>query len=163
MYMYVCMYAQLFRLCLILCDSTDCSPLGSSVLGILQVKILDEVAMPSSRVSSWPRDWTCISWISSIAGRFFIAEPPGKPKYKVYTDIYIYTYTYILCVCVCVLVSASDSWHRAYKTLLISLMIGMFLFQWGDSWWAPGWRLVTRKTKSGLETRDLQFYNLPIL
>ena len=32
--------------------------------------------MPSSRGSSWPRDWTCIS---CIAGRFFTAEPLGKP------------------------------------------------------------------------------------
>ena len=34
------------------CDSTGCSPLGSSVRGILQVRILEWVAMPSSRGSS---------------------------------------------------------------------------------------------------------------
>ena len=34
--------------CLTLFDSMDCSPLGSSVHGILQARILEWVAMPSS-------------------------------------------------------------------------------------------------------------------
>ena len=33
----------------------DCSPPGSSVHGILQARILEWAAMPSSRVSCWPR------------------------------------------------------------------------------------------------------------
>ena len=36
------------------------------------------VAMPSSRVSSWPRDWTRVSCRSCIAGGFFIADPQGS-------------------------------------------------------------------------------------
>ena len=63
--------------CLMLCDPMDCSPPGSSVHGILQARILEWVAMPSSRGSSWPRDQT---WVSCIAGRFFTAEPPGRPS-----------------------------------------------------------------------------------
>jgi len=55
----------------------DCSPPGSSVQGILQARILEGVAMPSSRRSSQPRERT---WVSCIAGRFFTAEPPGKPN-----------------------------------------------------------------------------------
>ena len=47
-------------------DPMDCSPPGSSVHGILQARILEWVAMPSSRGSSWPRDRTCISYISCI-------------------------------------------------------------------------------------------------
>ena len=35
-----------------------CSPPGSAVYGILQARILEWVAMPSSRRSSQPRDWT---------------------------------------------------------------------------------------------------------
>ena len=46
----------------------DCSLLGSSVHEILQARILEWVAMPFSRGSSWPRDRT---QISCIAGRFF--------------------------------------------------------------------------------------------
>ena len=64
-----------------LCDPMDCSPLGSSVHGILQARILESVAVPFSRGSSWPRDWT---WVSSIAGRFFIIwatrEARERPK-----------------------------------------------------------------------------------
>ena len=47
-----------------LCDPMDCSLSGPSVPGILQARILEWVAMPSSRGSSWPRDWTCVSCIS---------------------------------------------------------------------------------------------------
>ena len=39
-----------------LCNPMDCSPPGSSVHGILQARILEWVAMPSSRGSSQPRD-----------------------------------------------------------------------------------------------------------
>ena len=54
--------------CLALCDPMNCSLLGSSVHRILLAKILEWVAMPSSRGSSQSRDRT---WVSCIAGRFF--------------------------------------------------------------------------------------------
>ena len=44
-------------------------PPGSSVHGILQTRILEWVAMPSSRGSSQPRDLTCISYVSCIGKR----------------------------------------------------------------------------------------------
>ena len=53
------------------CDPVDCSLPGSSVHGILQAKILEWVAMPSSRGSSWPRDWSLISHVSCI-GRWVL-------------------------------------------------------------------------------------------
>ena len=46
----------------------SCSLQGSSVHGIPQARILEWVAMPSSRGLSWPRDQT---WVSHTAGRFF--------------------------------------------------------------------------------------------
>ena len=49
--------------CPTLCDPMDGSPPGSSVHGILQVRILACVTMPSSRGSSWSRDGTCVSCI----------------------------------------------------------------------------------------------------
>ena len=49
--------------CLTLCDRVDCSPPASSVHGILQARILEWEAMPSSRGSSQPRDWTCVSYV----------------------------------------------------------------------------------------------------
>ena len=49
--------------CLTLCDPMNCSPPGSSVHGISQVKILEGVAISYAWVSSRPRNRTCISCI----------------------------------------------------------------------------------------------------
>ena len=54
--------------CLTPCDPTNCSPPGSSVHGILQASILQQVAIPFSKGSSWPRDQT---WVSCITWKFF--------------------------------------------------------------------------------------------
>ena len=60
----------LSRFCSVqLCDPMVCSPPGSSVHGILQARILEWVAMPSSRGSSLSRDRTDISYISCSARR----------------------------------------------------------------------------------------------
>ena len=61
------------QLHLTLCNSKDCSPPGSSVPGIFQVRILVWVAVPSSRGSSWPRDGTCVYGVSCIGSRFLTA------------------------------------------------------------------------------------------
>ena len=45
--------------------------------GFLQARILEWVAMPSSRGSFWPRGQTLVSCISCIEGGFFITEPQG--------------------------------------------------------------------------------------
>ena len=56
---YACMRARkVIQPCLTLCDPMDCSPPGFSVHEVLQTRILEWVAMPSSRGSSRPRDWT---------------------------------------------------------------------------------------------------------
>ena len=49
-------------------------------MGFFKVRILEWVAISSSRASSWPRDRTHISCISCLTGEFFTSEPPGKPK-----------------------------------------------------------------------------------
>ena len=51
--------------CLTLCDPMGCSPLGSSIHGIFQERILERVAISSSMGISKPRDPTWISrrWI----------------------------------------------------------------------------------------------------
>ena len=54
--------------CPTLCDPMDCSPPGSSIHGVSQAGVLEWVAIPFSRASSQPRDWT---WVSHTAGRFF--------------------------------------------------------------------------------------------
>ena len=52
--------------CPTLCDPTDCSPPGSSVHKIFLTRILEWVAISSSRESPQPRDWTCVSCGSCI-------------------------------------------------------------------------------------------------
>ena len=58
MHLDACVCAKSLQLCLTLCDPMDCGPPGSSVHGILQARVPEWVAMPSSRESFWPRDWT---------------------------------------------------------------------------------------------------------
>ena len=72
------MHTQLLQSCLTFCKSMDCSPPDSSVHGISQTRTLECVAMPFSRGSSQLRDQT---QVSCFAGRFFTAEPLGKPMY----------------------------------------------------------------------------------
>ena len=58
----------------------DCSPPGSSVHGILQARILEWVAMLSSRRSSQSRDWAHVSFCLlhwQVAS--WPSVPPGKP------------------------------------------------------------------------------------
>ena len=59
--------AKSLQSCPILCDPMDYSLLGPSVYEVLQARILEWVAMPCSRGSSWPRDWTHISYVSCIS------------------------------------------------------------------------------------------------
>ena len=50
-------HTKLLQSCPTLCDRVDCSPPGSAVHGILQTRILEWVATPSSRGSFHPRYW----------------------------------------------------------------------------------------------------------
>ena len=74
---FTCMRARSLLSCQTLCNSMDCSPPGSSVHGILQARILEWVAMPSSRGSSQPRDRTMSP---ALAGMFFTTEPPALQR-----------------------------------------------------------------------------------
>ena len=65
-------YLLVTQSCPTLCDPVDCSPPGSSVHGILQAGILEWVAIPFSRGSSWPRDWTQVS--CTAGGVFTICD-----------------------------------------------------------------------------------------
>ena len=76
----VCVYVCCAQSCLTLCNPMDCSLTGSSVHGILQTRMLEWVTISSSRGSSQPRDWICISCVSCIAGGLFTTEPSRKPQ-----------------------------------------------------------------------------------
>ena len=56
-------------------------------MGILQARILEWVAMPSSRGSSRPSDQIHVSCGSHIISRFFTAETLGKPSFYVFSSV----------------------------------------------------------------------------
>ena len=104
MFWYV--HAKLLQLCLTRCNPMDCSLPGSSVHGIFQTRILEWVVMPSSRVSSLPRDRACVSevylhWqVDSLP-----LVPPGKSL-----DILVLRCEYVLLQSFC---GSSDSKESA--------------------------------------------------
>ena len=57
--------------CHTLWDPMDGSLPGSSVNGILQARVLEWVTISSSRGSSWPSDWTLVSYVSCIGRQVF--------------------------------------------------------------------------------------------
>ena len=76
--MFLLCYAKSLQLCPTLCDLMDCSPSGSSAHGILQARILEQVAMPSSRGSSRSRAGT---WVSCIGRQIlYRLSHQGSPK-----------------------------------------------------------------------------------
>ena len=86
-----------------------CSPPGSSVHGTLQARILERVAMPSSRGSSQPRDLTCVSCLLyQQAGSLPIVPWKSHICVCIYMEVpYIYTHICFvfltemhMCVCV---------------------------------------------------------------
>ena len=63
-----------------LCDPMVCSPPGSSFHGIVQARILEWVAMPSSRGSSRPRGPNvCLLCLLHWPMGSLLLAPPGKP------------------------------------------------------------------------------------
>ena len=69
------------QLCPNLCVPMDFSLPGSFVHGILQARILEWVAMPSSRGSSKPRDQTHVSMSPALAGEFFTTSATWEAPY----------------------------------------------------------------------------------
>ena len=67
--------------CPILCNPMDYSQPGSSLHGISQARILEQVAISFSRRSSRLRDRT---HVLSITDRFFIIELPGASQFMWY-------------------------------------------------------------------------------
>ena len=72
-----CMCAQS---CATLCGPMDCTPPGSSVHEIFQTRILEWVAISSSRGSFQLRDRTHISCLLHWQVHSLLPASPGKPK-----------------------------------------------------------------------------------
>ena len=70
-------FSLLAQSCLTLCNPMDYIPLGSPVHGILQARILEWVAMPSSRASSYPG---IKPRSPALQADSLPSEPLGKPQ-----------------------------------------------------------------------------------
>ena len=75
---------QSLQSCLTLSNHVDSSLPGSSVHGILQARILEWVAVPSSRGSSDPGIKPASPAAPAVSGGFFTTSTPGKPRYPLY-------------------------------------------------------------------------------
>ena len=87
---------QSLQSCLTFCDLMDYSLPGSSVHGISQARILEWVAMHSSRGSSQPRNRTCVSYVlekamaphsSTLAWKIPWMEEPGRLQTMVWLRV----------------------------------------------------------------------------
>ena len=68
------MHAKSLQSCPTLCDPMDCSPPGSSVNGIFQARILEQVAISSSREFSRPKDGIHVFYIHSYVIRVLASD-----------------------------------------------------------------------------------------
>ena len=83
--------AQVLQSCPVVCDSMDCSPPGSSVRGILHARILEWVAMPSSRGSFPPGDGTPVSSIPCILSQvLYHWRHLGSPRGPYFGELIMY-------------------------------------------------------------------------
>ena len=88
----LCLCAQSLQLSPTPCTRMSCSPPGSSVRVILQARILERVAVPSSRGSSPPRNLTHISCVSCTAGKFFINWATWEAPQRSYNGLQMTTW-----------------------------------------------------------------------
>ena len=72
--------------------SIDYSPPGCSVHGIFQARLLEWVAIFSSRGSFQPKDWTWVSCVSYITDRFFTRWAIREGTIYLYSQSLIYLY-----------------------------------------------------------------------
>ena len=103
-----------------LCDTVNCSPPGSSVYGTAQAKMLEWVAIPFSRGSSWPRDRN--SHLLHCR-RFFTTEPPGNPSITI------------------IQVNCNKDQYEAISAKLSCAGSGRKRHQMGERWWRGNVRL----------------------
>ena len=124
------------------------SPPGSPVHGIAQARILEWVAIPFSRGSSWPGDGT---HDSCIGRRFVTTGPPGKPTLCLYSSLFSGRFKACLVIWQVLSIPASATLHglstRSHKVILFPCTAHPPLLDYFD-WWG-------KKHQSLLDTCSL--------
>ena len=95
--------------CLTLCSPMDCSPPGFSVLGILPVRILKWVAMPSSQ----PRDGSISLTFLALASRFFTISTTWRALSLSLDDFYFLSYMKAVARLFNTMLNRSGGWEWA--------------------------------------------------
>ena len=80
--------AKSLQSCPIPCDSVDSSPPGSSVHGILKARVLEQVAMHSSRVSFNPGIEPMSLMSPALTGRFFTTNATWEVVLFTYSEAF---------------------------------------------------------------------------
>ena len=83
----LCFVLLVTKLCLTLCNPMRYSPPRSSVHGMSQARILEQVAISFSRGSSRPRDRTCVSCI----GKWTLYHEARRETILLFTPISIHS------------------------------------------------------------------------
>ena len=130
-YVCVCLVTQSYQT---VCDPMDCNPPGSLSIGILLARILEWVAMPSSRGSSQPRMEARHPALQAVSSP---SEPPGKPKN---TGWVAYSF------------SRGTSWHRNWTG--VSCFAGRFFTN--CTTWEALYCLYVESKKRGYKWTYLQ-------
>ena len=136
-------FSTVAQSCPTLCDPVNCSPPGFSVHGILQAGILEWVAIPVSRGSSWPRGWT---WVSRTAGRFFTvwatraASVGLVPSMSSEGDLFPCLFQFLVIFCIPWLVALFTVFKAHHSSVCFYHCIACF--SESDSSWLPLKRLV---------------------
>ena len=129
------MCAQSFS-CVRLCDPLDCSPPGSSVLGISQTRILEWLAISFSRGSSQLRDQIRVFCIFCIAGDTLPLSHQGSPIYiHTHTHTHTHTHNYTQISTWGVLSFILTSWSIIYWSILPYILTCLLLTQMMSEKW----------------------------
>ena len=127
-----------------LCNPLDCSLPGSSIRGTFPGKILEWVAICSSRGSSRPGIELMSSGCPALAGRFFTTGPLGKPPSALdgamsvqvsWWDLCLYKKKKTVELCLCF--SVSGSLYLICYSVSCSVVSNSFVTLWTVAHQAP--------------------------
>ena len=121
--------AKSLQSCPILCNPMGCSPPVSSVPGIFQARILEWVAMFSSRGFSWPQGSNpCLLCLLNWQVGSLPLVPPGKPL-LIFRSAHFLIFLYWVIWAVCIFWRLIFSWSLCLQIYIFSHSTGcLFIF-----------------------------------